>query len=276
MVSFNEWLINKGNNENNINIIDEKDIKKFILNMKGLIFPGYVESFTDLKDYLNSKVDNIKKSLYNLLKGIEKITNKKVNKDEVIEKFFESIPEIDRIIQTDIQALFDGDPACKSKSEIILCYPGLKAIFIYRVAHVLYTLEFPILARIVSEYAHSKTGVDIHPGAKIDEYFFIDHATGIVIGETCEIGKHVKVYQGVTLGALSLGKGQALSGSKRHPTVKDNVTIYSGASIFGGDTVIGKNTTIGSNAFVTESVEDDMIVTIAGQKKKLHSKGGEL
>jgi acetyltransferase-like isoleucine patch superfamily enzyme len=138
-------------------------------------------------------------------------------------------------------------------------------------------LQIPFSTSI--EHIHvinGKTGVDIHPGAKIDEYFFIDHATGIVIGETCEIGKHVKVYQGVTLGALSLGKGQALSGSKRHPTVKDNVTIYSGASIFGGDTVIGKNTTIGSNAFVTESVEDDMIVTIAGQKKKLHSKGGEL
>ena len=156
--------------------------------------------------------------------------------------------------------------------EIIICYPGLKAIVTYRIAHILYDMNIPILPRALSEYAHSKTGIDIHPGAKIDESFFIDHGTGIVIGQTCEIGKRVKIYQGVTLGALSLRKGHELEGTKRHPTIMDDVTIYSGASIFGGETIIGKNTTVGSNAFITSSVEDNMTVTIKGQKEKKISK----
>ena len=185
----------------------------------------------------------------------------------MIDCFFSFIPEIDSYLQTDLQALFDGDPAAKTKSEIILTYPGLTAIFTYRIAHVLYKLEVPILPRALTEYAHSKTGIDIHPGAEIDSYFFIDHGTGIVIGETSIIGKHVKLYQGVTLGALSLREGQKLSGTQRHPTVKDNVTIYSGASVLGGETIIGENTTLGSNVFITTSVEPNMTVTILGEKK---------
>ena len=132
----------------------------------------------------------------------------------------------------------------------------------------MYLLNIPTLPRILTEFAHSKTGIDIHPGANIDSYFFIDHGTGIVIGETCVIGKHVKIYQGVTLGGLSLRKGRQLNGVKRHPTIMDNVTIYSGASIFGGDTIIGKGSTIGSSTFITESVEDNMTVTIKGEKKR--------
>ena len=154
----------------------------------------------------------------------------------------------------DLEAFFSGDPAAKSKEEIIFCYPGFLAVLVYRLAHELYLLNVPFIPRIMTEYAHSKTGIDINAGAKIGEYFFIDHGTGIVIGETTEIGKNVKIYQGVTLGALSTKDGQKLSGKKRHPTVMDNVTIYSNASILGGQTVIGENSVIGGNAFITKTV----------------------
>lgn len=152
------------------------------------------------------------------------------------------------------RAGFEGDPAAKSREEIIFCYPGFYAIYIYRVAHELYLQNVPYIPRIMTEYAHSSTGIDINPGAQIGEYFFIDHGTGVVIGETTVIGNHVKLYQGVTLGALSTRGGQQLMGVKRHPTVCDNVTIYSGASVLGGETVIGENTTIGGGTFITESV----------------------
>ena len=247
--------------------IEHEDVKMFLMNTKGLLFPGYVESIDNLSDYLNDKIEGIKFYLSKLLKAIERLEKIHLDKDDLVCKFLDSLPDVDKVIKTDIEAIYDGDPACKSISEIILCYPGLTAIYTYRIAHVLYKLNVPTLPRIISEFAHSKTGVDIHPGAEIDSYFFIDHGTGIVIGETCVIGKHVKIYQGVTLGGLSLRKGRELNGVKRHPTIMDNVTIYSGASIFGGDTVIGKNSTIGSNAFITESVEDDMTVTIKGEKK---------
>ena len=154
----------------------------------------------------------------------------------------------------DVQAGFDGDPAAKSKEEIISSYPGLFAIYVYRLAHILYKEEVPYIPRIMTEYAHSKTGIDINPGATIGDYFFIDHGTGVVIGETTEIGCNVKLYQGVTLGALSTRQGQQLANVKRHPTIRDNVTIYSNASVLGGETVIGENTIIGGNTFITESI----------------------
>ena len=153
----------------------------------------------------------------------------------------------------DVTADFDGDPAAGSKEEVIFSYPGLYAIFVYRVAHELYESGVPLIPRIMSEYAHGATGIDINPGAQIGEYFFIDHGTGIVVGETTVIGDHVKLYQGVTLGALSPRHGHAVTG-KRHPTVGDNATIYSGASILGGKTVIGANSVIGGNSFITESI----------------------
>lgn len=247
--------------------IEHEDVKMFLMNVKGLLFPGYVESIDNLSDYLNEKIEGIKFYLHKLLKAIERLEKIEIDINDIICKFLDSLPNVDKIIKTDIEAIYDGDPACKSTSEIVLCYPGLTAIFTYRIAHVLYELNIPTLPRILTEFAHSKTGIDIHPGATIDSYFFIDHGTGIVIGETCVIGKHVKIYQGVTLGGLSLRKGRQLNGVKRHPTIMDNVTIYSGASIFGGDTIIGKGSTIGSNAFITESVEEDMTVTIKGEKK---------
>jgi serine O-acetyltransferase len=171
----------------------------------------------------------------------------------------EEIPEIRRKIQLDTQAMLQGDPAARSAEEIILSYPGLEAILVYRLAHFLFANGIPIIPRIMSEHVHGKTGIDIHPGAAIGESFFIDHGTGIVIGETCIIGNNVKLYQGVTLGALSVTK--ELMNKKRHPTIEDNVTIYAGATILGGETVIGHDTTIGGNTWVTHSVPANSVIT---------------
>ena len=172
------------------------------------------------------------------------------------------LPRIQQVLLTDIEATFDGDPAAANKEEIIFAYPGLFAIFVYRVAHELYLRQVPMIPRMMTEYAHSRTGIDIHPGAQIGPWFFIDHGTGIVIGETTVIGSHVKLYQGVTLGALSPRAGHASLPGKRHPTVCDYVTIYSGASILGGKTVIGEHSVVGGNAFLTDSVADNTRVVI--------------
>ncbi len=169
-------------------------------------------------------------------------------------EFFDALPEIQRLLLTDVQAIYDGDPAAQSKEDVIFSYPGLYAIYVYRLAHVLYELKVPIIPRIMTELAHAGTGIDIGAGANIGEYFCIDHGTGVVIGETTDIGNHVKLYQGVTLGALSTRGGQRLSGVKRHPTIEDNVTIYSNASVLGGETVIGEGSVIAGSTFVTFSV----------------------
>ena len=166
----------------------------------------------------------------------------------------------------DVQAAFDGDPAAQSKEEIIFSYPGFFAIFVYRIAHELYVQNVPLIPRIMTEYAHSGTGVDINAGATVGEYFFIDHATGVVIGETTNIGNHVKIYQGVTLGALSTRAGQKLAGKKRHPTIEDNVTIYSNASVLGGETVVGEGAIIAGSSFVTESIPAGARVGVKNQE----------
>lgn len=188
--------------------------------------------------------------------------------EELCLRFMEKIPEIRRILEMDLQAFYDGDPATGYKQEIILAYPGFYAITVNRFAHELFLLEIPLIPRMMTEYAHSKTGIDIHPGATIGKYFFIDHGTGVVIGETTHIGDYVKLYQGVTLGALSTNGGQSLRGSQRHPTIEDHVTIYSGASILGGETVIGRNSVIGSNVFITKSIAPDTRVSIQNQELK--------
>jgi serine O-acetyltransferase len=180
----------------------------------------------------------------------------------VTEQFLGDLPRLRSILATDLQAAFDGDPAAAGTDEIIFCYPGFFAITIFRLAHELYQLEVPLLPRIMTEYAHNLTGIDIHPGATIDSHFFIDHGTGVVIGETTVIGKNVKIYQGVTLGAISTRGGQTLRGVKRHPTLEDNVTVYSGASILGGDTIIGTGATINGNVFVTQSVPPHTRVSV--------------
>ncbi|QDT95049.1 serine O-acetyltransferase [Gimesia aquarii] len=179
--------------------------------------------------------------------------------------FLETIPEIRRALSTDVQAALDGDPAASCADEIIFCYPGLEAITIYRIAHELYELDVPIIPRMLSEWAHSQTGIDIHPGATIGHSFFIDHGTGVVIGETCEIAEHVKIYQGVTLGAVSFPKdseGRIIREQKRHPTIEKGVVIYANATILGGDTIIGQDAVIGASVSLMKSVVPNTIVTI--------------
>lgn len=186
----------------------------------------------------------------------------------LVSAFFDRLPAVREMLAADVQASFESDPAAQSPDETIFCYPGLFAIFVQRLAHELYRLEVPLLPRIMTEYAHSLTGIDIHPGARLGRSFFIDHGTGVVIGETTEIGTNVKIYQGVTLGALAPQFGQQLRGSKRHPTIEDDVIIYAGATILGGETVIGKGALIGGNVFITQSVPPYNRVTAEPPKLK--------
>lgn len=195
----------------------------------------------------------------------------KIAKEKTVE-ILKQMPEIQRKLLTDVQAAFDGDPAAGSKEQIIFSYPGLYAIFVYRVAHELYIRKIPLIPRIMTEYAHSKTGIDINAGAEIGEHFFIDHGTGVVVGETTTIGNNVKLYQGVTLGALSTRGGQALVDVKRHPTIEDDVTIYSGASILGGNTIVGKGSIIGGNSFITESIPQNARVSTQFQELNIDTK----
>ena len=186
--------------------------------------------------------------------------------EQVAEEFVDELPRLQSLLLKDAEAAFEGDPAAQSPEEVILCYPGMHAIMVHRIAHELYLRNVPLIPRLMSEQAHSSTGIDIHPGATIGEYFFIDHGTGVVIGETTKIGSHGKIYQGVTLGATSTRKGQALSGIKRHPTLGDYVTVYSNASVLGGDTIIGSGSVIGGSAFVTESVPENARVGVKDQE----------
>jgi serine O-acetyltransferase len=234
----------------------KNDVVELIDKLRSLLFPGYFDD-----EYAEVLLEKVKRLLLRLLAGKKEQENKEESVKLVMD-FLTKLPKIRASLATDVEAAFDSDPAAIGKEEIIISYPGIYAISIYRLAHELYLFNIPMLPRIMTEYAHSVTGIDIHPGAQIGEYFFIDHGTGIVIGETTVIGEHVKIYQGVTLGALSTKGGQSLRGKKRHPTVEDNVTIYSGASIFGGDTVIGKNSVLGSNVFVTESIPADSKLSI--------------
>lgn len=227
-----------------------KEISEWALKIIRLLYPEKTKDFFRSLNEIEGEFWN----LGNELKGILNATDqcKDCDNKQRSTDFIESIPELYRILNTDVAAIMAGDPAAKNEFEVIRAYPGFFAISIYRLAHKLLKLEIPLIPRILTEYAHSRTGIDIHPAAEIDESFFIDHGTGIVIGETTHIGKHVKLYQGVTLGALSVEKKMA--NVKRHPTVEDSVVIYSGATILGGETVIGKNSIIGGNVWVTKSV----------------------
>ncbi len=194
--------------------------------------------------------------IYKIKKNIKSILKNKI----LYRQFINSISIIKEEIYLDFKAMYEADPAANSIEEIIICYPGAYAIYVYRFANYLYLKNMRIIARIMCEYAHSKTGIDIHPGAKIGKYFCIDHGTGIVIGETTIIGDYVKLYQGVTLGAISLKNVEKLRGEKRHPTIMNNVTIYSCACILGGETIIGNNVVVGSNAFIVSSISDNSLV----------------
>ena len=246
---------------------DKTEIISILEDLQRLFFPAYF-SADECDEPLEFSEQLVSAVYYRLKKQVELALsfksqeNVKERAQSITEDFVLKLPLVHGMLIKDVHATFEGDPAADSFEEIIFSYPGFYAIMVYRIAHVLYQSGVPFIPRIMSEYAHGKTGVDINPGATIGEYFFIDHGTGIVIGETTIIGNRVKIYQGVTLGALSPRKGQSLAGVKRHPTVCDNVTIYSGASILGGETVIGKDAVIGGNSFITESVAEGARVSV--------------
>ncbi len=240
-----------------------------------VIFPGFFDQkelrsdnirfYTGqlLEEIRETLLEQVAKTLHLFKEEYRQATDEEVQKrsEEIVEAFLGAIPKIREYLATDIEAAYEGDPAAFSRDEVISSYPGIYATMVNRIAHELYELGVPLIPRVMTEHAHSVTGIDIHPGAKLGRYFFIDHGTGIVIGETAEIGEHAKIYQGVTLGALSRRGGQQLKGQKRHPTVEDDVTIYSGASILGGETLIGGGVVIGGNAFVTKSVPEQTRVS---------------
>lgn len=258
-------------------IPSRKSVVEIIYRLRNILFPGYFSNDRIDPVNLKYKIGQSVSEAFEIL--AEQITNSSrcecyrydkpcVNCSEQGQKesikFLKKIPSVRRILATDVRAAYDGDPAAKSYDEIIFSYPGIFAIMIYRIAHELFKIEVPFLPRIMSEYAHSATGIDIHPGAQIGESFFIDHGTGVVIGETTEIGRNVRIYQGVTLGALSLPKnsGELLRGKKRHPTIEDDVIIYAEATILGEKAVIGARSVIGGNVWITEPVPADTTVIL--------------
>jgi serine O-acetyltransferase len=246
-----------------------------IKKLRELLFPGYFgkQNLTTqtLEYYVGELLGEIRSRLFeqvlNVIRhqamrhGSPTLDFERAAED-VVQTFLASIPRLRAILATDVQAAFEGDPAAGDTDEVIFSYPGIFAITVHRIAHELYLLKVPLIPRIMAEYAHALTGIDIHPGATIADHFFIDHGTGVVIGETTTIGRYAKLYQGVTLGALSTRGGQSLKGVKRHPTLKERVTVYSGASILGGDTVIGDEAVISSNVFITQSVPAQTRVTV--------------
>ncbi len=241
--------------------------KELVDKLRILLFPGFYrgEDYGSLETYVSLLVAEIHFRLEAILLPLFQENPEKCQ--EICHDFLKDIPRIRALLQQDLQAFLAGDPAATTEAEIIAAYPGYNAITVHRIANSLHRLGTPVLPRLLAEIAHSRTGIDIHPGADIGPAFFIDHGTGVVIGETTVIGSHVKIYQGVTLGALSTRGGQSLRGKKRHPTIEDGVTIYASASILGGDTVIGAGATIGGNAFVTRSVPAG--VTVTGSQPKL-------
>ena len=242
---------------------DLRAVKQIIHDLRTLLLPEYFMSGDDDTEAYTALLFTTYHRLKLQIRAAYQFSGvENAPAEAVCDGLFAKMTELQRLLRLDVIAGFDGDPAAKSYGEVALAYPGFFAISTYRIAHELYIAGVPYLPRMMTEYAHNKTGIDINPGAQIGESFFIDHGTGIVIGETTEIGNNVKVYQGVTLGALSTRGGQRLSGKKRHPTVEDNVTIYAGATILGGETVLGKNSTIGGCTFITSSVPADTIYRV--------------
>jgi serine O-acetyltransferase len=266
------------------NLPSKRAITAITQDLLRLLFPGYfdeklihsseikVETAALLDSVLGKLEDEIRKSLeYNPPDGLAKkdITNEA---HKLTVEFLGCLPRVREILQTDVDAAFNGDPAAASKEEIIVSYPFIEAIAVQRLAHELYLKNVALIPRIMTEWAHFRSGMDLHPGAKIGSYFFVDHCTGTVVGETAIIGNHVKMYHGVTLGAKSTAGGQQLRGKKRHPTIEDNVTIYPGATILGGETVIGAGSTIGGNVFIMDSVAPNSLVIYDGLDMRVLSK----
>jgi serine O-acetyltransferase len=266
------------------NLPSKRAITAITMDLLRLLFPGFfdeklvhsseikAETAALLDSVFGRLEDEIRKSLeYNPPAGLAKkdITSEA---HKLTAEFLGSLPRIREILQTDVEAAYDGDPAATSKEEIIVSYPFIEGISVQRLAHELYLKQVPLIPRIMSEWAHSRTGMDLHPGAKIGTHFFVDHCTGTVVGETAIIGNHVKMYQGVGLVAKSLAAGQALRGKKRHPTIEDHVTIYAGAMILGGETIIGAGSTIGGNVFIMDSVQPNSLVIYDGLDMRVLSK----
>lgn len=248
---------------------DRDAVIDFIHSLKRVLFLGYFGEASHTRESAGRTTEQGIRHIYETLKNQLCLAFRMEHRDcrcryaaEIAGDFICRIPALEEAMLLDLEAAFVGDPAAKSKSEIICSYPGFLAIFVYRAAHILYEAGVPLIPRIMTEYAHSRTGIDINAGAAIGRRFFIDHGTGVVIGETTVIGDNVKIYQGVTLGALSTRLGRKLGGKKRHPTIENDVTIYSGATILGGDTVIGEGSVIGGNVFITESVPKNMRVSM--------------
>ena len=261
---------------------DKKEVISILKNLLCIVYPGFYRDKTYKIYHLDHTVSTlIEDVIFHLNKqillalrysGVDEDDEQRLSEhaQHIAVAFMRTIPKVREYLDTDLQAAYDGDPAAKSKDEIIFSYPGIYAITIFRLSHDLFFLGVPLIPRMMTEYAHNLTGIDIHPGATIGKYFFIDHGTGIVVGETTEIGEHVKLYQGVTLGALSTRGGQNLRNKNRHPTIKDNVTIYSGASILGGDTVIEEGVVVGGNAFITSSIRKGTKVSVKSQELIYH------
>jgi len=287
-IKLNEWLnnelsgvakslevINKKHflNEKTIGLAGKENVYKVLHNIRSALFPGVYEKYPIDETRVNILIGNnirtaavelsslIEKALKDICemkdKEQEDCTKCRDKANDITIDLIERLPEIREQLHKDIQAAYNGDPAALTSEEILLSYPSIEAVSVHRIAHILYRRKVPIIPRIMAEYAHQNTGIDIHPGASIGEYFFIDHGTGVVIGETCIIGNNVKIYQGVTLGAKSFAldeHGKPVKGVKRHPDIQDNVVIYAGATILGGDTVIGHDSIIGGNVWLTHSV----------------------
>ena len=259
------------NTEKSFNLAGQKAVYAVVDDLLGILFPGchgagplperHLNDFYGVQ--LRSAAARLAEQAENAFRyqctveKCEDCADCRASADKAVVFLLEQLPAIRAVLQRDIQAAYDGDPAAKSLMEIVMSYPGLQAIAVHRLAHPLYEMAVPLIPRVMSELAHSRTGIDIHPGAKIGAGFFIDHGTGVVIGETCVIGENVKIYQGVTLGALSFPKdeqGNPIKGIKRHPEVRDNATIYAGATILGGETIVGEGAVIGGNVWLTHSV----------------------
>lgn len=261
------------------------DVVSILDDLRRLMFPGLFGSeniaYMSFEGFSSAMASSVYEKLFKQIKiAIAYDGGMKEDDGPVEEKaealafgLLEELPRIQSLLMKDVRAHYDGDPAARGPEEIILSYPAIYTIFVYRIAHKLYTMGVPYIPRIMTEYAHSETGIDIHPGAEIGEYFFIDHGTGVVIGETTKIGNHVRLYQGVTLGALSLSDVESVRGAKRHPTLGDNVVVYANATILGGDTVVGENTVVAGNTFITHSVDANaMVFTEAPRLRRVETK----
>jgi serine O-acetyltransferase len=265
------------NHIDGINLPSKQAVAGLTQGLLHLLFPGFFTerplNQKELPEFIGQLLEKSRAQLVaEVCKSLDLKPVDNLCAETVVTTFLHELLAVREVVQTDVKAAFDGDPAAGSIEEIILSYPGVEAIAVQRMAHRLYRCQVPVLPRMMTEWAHDRTGIDIHPGATIGDHFFIDHGTGLVIGETCIIGSHVKIYHGVTLGARSTSGGQALKGRKRHPTIQDHVTIYPGATILGGETVIGARSVIGGNAWLTESVPPDSLVTMEQQQLHIRSR----